>query len=124
MADDTNASEIGVFQCLVTSAMRMQGQLSWNYQTDRYLRDGLQEALDLASIQDFLKDRPVKTSQDIIIRVANKLSDRAKTAGEVSEYWALNDDEKENNAVMYRFGQSYGGGEARQIKPFYKKGPP
>lgn len=100
--------------------MSIQGQLPTGYQGDRYLRDRLQEAIDIPSIQDFLKDRPARTSQNLINRVANKLSDRPKTAGSVSANWAAANGKGEDSAVLYSSSQKYGGNAVRPMKTFVK----
>lgn len=71
--------------------MEIQGQLSDRYKGDRYLKDRLQEACDIHAIQDFLKDLPDSSSQQLINRVANRLSEYPRSAGFVYANWAIHD---------------------------------
>lgn len=123
MKDDPTASEMGVFQTFVARMMAIQGQLTSSYKGDRYLRDRLQEAIDIPAVQDFLKDRPSKDSQELINRVGNKLSSRPKTAGAVFANWAIPRGQGAESTVMYTLGQNYGGGAKRPIKSFIKNRP-
>lgn len=122
MRDKPEQSEIDVFQSFATRAMEIQRQLGEEYQGDRYLRDRLQEAVDIPSIRDFLKDRPARTSQNLINRVANRLSDRPKTAGAVYANWTIGAIDSEDDDAYYGLGQRYGGDAKRQVKSFVKKG--
>lgn len=123
MRDNPIASEIGVFQTVVAWMMSIQGHLTTSYQRDRYLWDRLQEAIYLPAVQDFLKDRPVRNSQQLINRVANKLSNRPNTAGTAISNWTLHQDQVTKSAVIYSLGQNYGGGARIQITYFVKNRP-
>lgn len=87
--DDPEGSEVGLFQTFLARTMAIRGQLTSSYQGDRYVRDRLQEPIYLTSIQDLLRDRPSNESQELINRVANKLSNRPKTIGAVLENWGF-----------------------------------
>lgn len=91
MRNDPETSEIGGFQAFVARSMEKQGQLSGSYQGYRYLRDRLQEEIDIPAVKEFLLGRPAKDSQALMNRVANKLSNRPKTAGALIEKWVDED---------------------------------
>lgn len=116
MKDDPTSSEMKVFQSFVLRAMEIKGNLSQSYQGERYLRNRLQEAIDFTSFQEFLKDRPSKSSQDLINHVANRLSNRPKAAGSILASWVLNEGYQKEYAAMYGLGQKYGGGAVRTEK--------
>lgn len=78
MRNKPGEAEIKIFQSLVERAMEVQGQLRDGYKGDRHLSDRLQEALDIPSIQEFKKDLPGKSSQNLINRVGNRIFDHPK----------------------------------------------
>lgn len=63
--------------------MAVKLQLYVAYHGDRYMWDRLKEAIEICEIQDTLRDRPARSSQQLIERVENKLSDLRKTVGAV-----------------------------------------
>lgn len=100
--------------------MYIQVQLSKSYQGDLYLRDRLQEAIYIPHIPDFFKDRPERSTQDLINRVGNKLSHRSKPSGDVFVNWALRDESDSENMALYGLGHKYGGSALRPTKSFIK----
>lgn len=67
-----------------------------------------------------MRDRPSEYSQELISRVANKLSNGPKTAGAVSTKLAFPQDSKPDSTVNYTLGQNYGGGARKPVKYFIK----
>lgn len=66
--------------------MSTQKQLENCYHGDRYLRDQLMTAIDITSVQDSLKDRVPRGAQQLVNRVANRLSEKIRMAGSTLAY--------------------------------------
>lgn len=81
MATAPNDAEVTVFRRFVSSMMSLQEQLHRDYRTDRQLRDRLLNAVDIPHIQDSLRDRATRTAQQLINRVATRLSTRPRQQG-------------------------------------------
>lgn len=62
--------------------MGIQKQLDTPYHS--YLRDRLLNFVDVSPIQEALRDRIPRTSQQLINSVPNRLSDKPKTSGTVT----------------------------------------
>lgn len=112
-------AEVTVFRAFVDRLMSLQNQLHPDYNTDRQLRDRLVNAVDIPRIQDSLRDRTPRTAQQLINRVANRLSTKKHSAGGNAAHLATEndrrdmEDEKEAN---YTLGQEYGGEAERNVK--------
>lgn len=87
-----------------------------------YLRDRLQEALDIPNIQDLLKYRPSRTSQKLINRVANSFSDKPNTAGSAYATCSTFEESTEEINAYYGLVQRYGGESRKLVKTFAKGG--
>lgn len=111
-------SEIRIFNSFTARDMEIQGQLHEAYKCDRYLEGRLKEGIYIPAIREFLKDRPVETSHELINRVANHLYERPKTAGEVYANWAA--ETPGQNMALYNLGKSYVGEAWRPRKTFGK----
>lgn len=118
MSEKQEESETTVFRECFSRAMEIQEQLDDGYQGDRYLRDRLKEAVDIPEIQSFLKERPARKAQQLINRVANRLSDRPRTAGAVYASWDIQKDHKTGDVVLYSLGKQYHGGARRVHRGF------
>lgn len=120
MKDNPEKSEVVVFEEITARDMDLQRQLGRDYQGDRYLRDKLHEAIDIAIIKDFLKDRPASSTQNLINGVAGRLSDLPRSAGAVYANWAITPHYDDDERAYYGLGQKYGGSSTRPVKSFVK----
>ena len=76
MGEEPNSSEVNVFREFVAKVMRVHDQLDSTYHGDRMLRDQLMTSIDIPVVQDSLKDKVPRTSQQLINRVENRLSEK------------------------------------------------
>lgn len=92
-----------------------------DYRSDRQLRDRLFNAIDIPSIQDSLRDRTPRMSQQWISRIENRLSSQRNTAGtpsaDVAEDVYLSSDGGDDVA-LYKLVQRYGGDPKRNLKTY------
>lgn len=117
MMKEQNSSEVEIFRKLTAELMRTEKQLDTPYNGDRYLRDRQLTAVEIPRIWDSLRDRMPRTAQQLINRVANRLSDKPKTAGTELALHAEDDDPTENgSSAMYNLGKNYGGKAQRETK--------
>ena len=78
MTESPEETEVSIFRKFVATLTTLQKQLEVTYHADRFLRDRLLKAVDIASIQTTLRDRMPETSHDAVNRIANQLSDKKK----------------------------------------------
>lgn len=101
--------------------MSLQHELHPDYHTDRRLRDRLLNAVDIPTIQDALRDRTPRISQQLINRVANRLSTQKRTAGMTAAHLAEDAhdwDDSDDDMALYSLGQKYGGDAKRHLKSY------
>ena len=102
-------SELEVFQELADRLVRVQNQLHSDYHEDRFLRDQLIRAADIAHLQHSLNDKVPNTAQEAMHRIENRLSAEPKSAG---AHFA-NDSGHQAN---YGLGMKFGGKAQRRLK--------
>ena len=116
---DPNASEISVYRNFVAKVMSTQKQLDASYHGDQYLRDQLMTSIDIPSVQDSLKDRVPRAAQQLINRVANRLSDKPNSAGTTSAYLISKGRtpyaSPSTDGIYYTLGQEYWGESKREL---------
>lgn len=88
MEEKPKGSEIAVFRNFVAKVMSLYNQLHPDYHTDCQRRDRLLDAVDLPAIENSLRDRTPRICQQLINRVANRMSSRKKTDGTTSTHVA------------------------------------
>lgn len=91
--EDSDATE---FLKFVSRIMSLQKQLDSSYHGEIYLRDRLLKAVDIKHIKEALRDGMKRTSQQVINRVANRLSEKLRTAGTLYVHYT-NDTESEQS---------------------------
>ena len=116
-------SEVTIFRSFVDKLMSLQYQLHEDYHTDRYLRDRLMTAVDIPSINESLKDRVPRNAQQLVNRVANRLSGRKNSSSSTDQGYiaqGMNHDKMGDmkDEAMYSIGQSYGGEAKRPVKRY------
>lgn len=125
MEKDPSASEITVYRTFVAKLMSTQQQLEAVYHGDRHLRDQLIASIDIPKVQDTLKDRVPRTAHQLVNRVANRLSDKPRSAGITSAYLSSHNQSSypssEDERVNYTLGQNYGGAAKRETKGFVRR---
>lgn len=125
MSLEPEKSELDVFKSFVDKMMALQQQLHSSYHGDRQLRDRIMNSVDIARIQDALTDRPPRTTQQLIERIATKLSHRPKTAGASSAYMSHEAPDRNRydgeDQAMYTLGQRYHGDATRRLKHYGPK---
>lgn len=92
MSTEPGKSELDVFKSFVDRMMELKQQLHSSYHGDRQLRDRIMKSVDISKIQDALTDRPPRTTQQLIERIATKLSHRPKAAGTSSAFLSSESD--------------------------------
>lgn len=122
MESEPKASEVEVYRAFVAKVMRIQKQLDKTYHGDQLLRDQLLMSIDVPSIQDSLKDKVPRSAQQLINRVANRLSDKPHSAGTPSAYFSSRDPNRrpDRSESCYTLGQNYGGEAKRYVKMYGK----
>lgn len=118
MKADPTSFNMHIFNDLVSRAMEITDQMSKSYQEDRYSSDRVQEAIDITYIQNILKDRPAKSTQDLIIPAGNKVSHRTKIDATVFESLALKHHADRENLAICGLGHNFGGGTKIPIANF------
>lgn len=119
MKQDHNESVVSVLRSFVAKLMRIQKQLETTYHGDGYLRHRLLTEVDIISISYTLRDRVPRTSQKLINRVYNRLSEKPKTAGTYSvQCFEELDLAEDISAEMYYLGQNYGRRYRRDTKQY------
>lgn len=107
---------------VINILMAIQVQLYEGYKGDKYLRDRLDEAIDIPTLKCYLKDRPARSSQQLINWVAKKLSDRPRTEGSAyasgSTDHQADEGREECHYGLYTLGQRYGGGAKKHTNSF------
>lgn len=81
MGRDGLSNEVEVFRKFTAKLMSLQKQVDPSYHSDQYLRDRLLSDVDIPEIRIALRDRIPRTSAQAINCIANRLSDKPKTAG-------------------------------------------
>lgn len=125
-----NSSEMEVFLNFTAILSNLQKQLDTPYHADRYFSYQLLTAVDMPDIQAILRDLLPRTSEQSIARIANRMSEKNKTAGsdssssrafnvESSDVTADTDDE---NEVNYTLVQSYSSEAKKTVQPAWKSG--
>lgn len=118
MSDSPEELEVCVFRRFVAVLTSLQKQLDITYHDEKFLRDRLLTAVDIASIQTTLRDRMTMNSRDAVNRVANQLSDKPNYA--CSSITCTIDCEEQ--VANYSLGKSYGGEARRDVKCPWKRG--
>lgn len=108
MQRDLNSSEIEVFRTIIAQIISVQKQLDTLYHGDRYLRDRLLTTVNIPVIRDALRDLVPRTAHQLINGVANRMSDKPKTAGLIMSHFVPEHSDG-NNEAMYMLGRKFGG---------------
>ncbi len=103
MRAEPDKSELEIFRQFSYKLSQIQQQLDTPYRHDNFLRDQLMISVDIPNIQQLLKERVPRTSQQAINRVATFLSSEPTSAG---SYITKSN---ESRTAMYTLGQKFGG---------------
>lgn len=101
-------SEVEVLRRFVARIMSLKKQLDSSYHGDRYLRNRLLNAVDIPHIQEALREKMQRYSQQAVNRIENRLSNKPRTAGSVAINYTADIDPgaSDEDEAIYTLGQS------------------
>lgn len=84
------------------------------------MRDQLMNAIEITQVKDSVKDRVPRTAQQLVNRVANRLSEKPRTVGEIYAYLATRNrrayrKQSKDTMAHYTLDQ-HGTAEQRKVK--------
>lgn len=117
------SSEVEVFRKRFAELIPLQKRLHSDYHKDKYLKDKPMPAVDIPSIHVALRDRIPRTAQQLAKRIANSLSEKARTAGSSAAHYIRSSEVEDLNHAMYTIRQRYCGAARGSVKRLGNKGP-
>lgn len=87
MLQNREESEVEVIRRFVARLMNLQKQLDTSFHGDRYFRYRLLNAVDIANIQEALRDKMPGSSQLEVNRIENRLWNKSSSAGSVAVHY-------------------------------------
>lgn len=124
MEEKPDESEVAVYRDFIARLMSIQDQLDESYQGDKFLRDQLLASVDIPKVQGSLRDKIPRSSQQLINRVANHLSERPRSAGMTAANIASANlgYERQQSSAMYTLGRQFGGEARKPVKQYGSRG--
>lgn len=104
MTERPDVSEVAVFHTFVSLVMSLQHQPHPEYDTYRHIRDQFHNTIDLPVLQDALRDHIPLMSQQLINRIANRLSSEMRTSATMAGHVLEDTDDasvQEGDAALY-----------------------